>query len=194
MPIETEIKIPVDDLARIESRLRELGAELLGEFLQGDVFMDSRDHRLLEKDQGLRLRTLERIDHHDQDRQYVLTYKGARQKSSVKQREEIEVQVADPQATIDLLDRLGYSLMLYMQKRRRRYRLDGCNVELDTLPLLGNFVEIEGRREEAIHRVVKKLGLDSSQGITHSYACLLMAEARKRGLPTEPGRFVLETP
>lgn len=192
MPTETELKIPVDDLDQVEARLRKLHAQPIGQFLQDDMFFDSQDRRLLAADRGLRLRTLDRSDQPSAKRQYVLTYKGARQSSDIKKREEIEVEVSDPKAMIDVLDRLGFTLMLHLQKRRRRYRLSDCYVELDTLPVLGTFVEIEGPREELIRKVAHDLGLDPLRGTTESYASLLMAQARRRGLPLEPARFLLD--
>ena len=39
---------------------------------------------------------------------------------------------------------LGYSRVLSFEKRRESWKLGGCNVELDELPHLGTFVEIEG--------------------------------------------------
>lgn len=185
------MKIPVDDLAPVERQLHKLRAEPIGEYTQEDIFFDSPDQKLLAGDRGLRLRTLDRTDQPSSKRQYVLTYKGARQVSSVKQREEIEVEISDPKAMIDVLDRLGYGLMLHLQKTRRRYRLSDCSIELDTLPLLGHFVEIEGPREEIIQKVAHDLRLDPLRGITDSYASLLMAQARRRGLPVQPARFLL---
>lgn len=188
MPTEIETKIPVKDMATVEAKLKALRAEPLGEFVQDDMFFDSPDRQLLAGDRGLRLRTLEGGG---SSRRYVLTYKGARQAGALKQREEIEVGLDDPQAMIEVLDRLGYRLMLHLQKRRRRYRWNDCYVELDTLPILGCFVEIEGPREALIAQVARELGMDLSQGITDSYASLLMAHARGKGLPHEPATFLL---
>jgi len=191
MPIETECKIPVDDFAAVEAKLLEWRAEPHGDVLQDDLFFDSPDRRLLRADQGLRLRSVATIGRRN-PAQHVLTYKGARQPAQLKQREEIEVVISDPRAMADVLQRLGLVLMLHLQKRRKRYRLHDCWVELDTVPLLGRFVEVEGPTHDAIVHVVGRLGLDPSRGLTDSYASLLMAEARTRGLPTDPARFLLD--
>ena len=143
MPTETECKIPVADFGPIEARLQELGAEAHGEFFQDDRFFDSPERRLLEADQGLRLRSVVREDQAGAARAHP-DVQGARQQGQLKQREEIEAGVSDPQAMVEVLDRLGFTLMLHLQKRRKRYRLGGCWVELDTVPLLGRFVEVEG--------------------------------------------------
>lgn len=191
MPTETECKIPVDDFAAIEAKLREWHAEPHGEFLQDDVFFDWPDRRLLRADQGLRVRSVRPVGR-ETPPAHVLTYKGARRPAQLKQREEIELVIDDPQAMAIVLQRLGLALMLEVQKRRRRYRLHDCWVELDTVPLLGRFIEVEGPSHDAIIHVVSGLGLDLSRGLTDSYASLLMTEARKRGLPTDPARFLLD--
>jgi len=190
MPTETECKIAVADFRPIEARLEELRAEPHGEFLQDDRFFDTPQERLLQADQGLRLRSVVREDRTGAA-EHILTYKGARQKGSLKQREEIEAGVSDPQAMVDVLDRLGFTLMLHLQKRRKRYKLGGCWVELDTVPLLGRFVEVEGPDGEAIGQVARGLGLDLSRGLTDSYASLLMGQARQRGMQGRPAEFLL---
>lgn len=191
MPTETECKIPVQDFAPIEARLQALHAAPHGRFLQDDRFFDSADHRLLQADEGLRLRSLQPQDSPDSSPQHILTYKGPRQKAQLKQREEIETAITDPQALTDILDRLGLTLMLRLQKHRTRYRLDDCWIELDTLPLLGRFVEVEGPNHDAIAQVAAQLNLDLSHSLTDSYASLLMAQARQRNLPTAPAIFLL---
>ncbi len=90
-------------------------AEWVGEYLQDDMFLDTQERHLLAGDRGLRLRSVRRLDEADGERHYVLTYKGARQESTVKQREEIELEVSAPQPMLDVFNRLGYRLMLHLQ-------------------------------------------------------------------------------
>ncbi len=190
MPTETECKIPVEGFEDLETRLRDLSAQPGGEVFQDDRFFDSPEHRLLQADQGLRLRSVRPMDASDKV-EHILTYKGARRKGQIKQREEIELAVSDPDAMVEILDRLGFVLILHLQKRRRRYRLGDCWVELDSLPLLGKFVEVEGSDAETVGQVAGQLHLDLGRSITDSYASLLMDQARQRGLPTSPAKFLL---
>jgi len=48
-----------------------------------------------------------------------------------------------------------------------------CEVALDQLPLIGDFVEIEGPDEAKIATVQKSLGLTDLPHITESYASLV---------------------
>ena len=191
MATETECKVAVEDFGVIEARIVALGGEPGGEFLQDDRFFDSPQERLLRADQGLRLRSMRREGRAGAAAEHILTYKGPRQKGLLKRREEVEVVVLDPEAMVTVLERLGFALILHLQKRRRRYQLGGCWIELDSLPLLGRYVEVEGPDGETIGRVAGQLGLDLSRGIMDSYASMLMAEAKRRGMATRPGKFLL---
>ena len=56
-----------------------------------------------------------------------------------------------------LLIALGYKKKMLIEKTRRLYKLGGCEVALDYLKLLGEYVEIEGPGEKEIHEVQKCL-------------------------------------
>jgi len=149
---ETEVKFPVEDFEPVRQRLEQLRAEPLGTFLQDDRFYDFPDRRLLHGDCGLRVRTVTSSASDVSGLRHLLTYKGPRESGPAKRRLEIELAVSDPQAAAELLEQLGLQQILRLQKRRQRYRLNDCRVELDELPVLGKFVEIEGPDLPAIAR------------------------------------------
>ena len=66
-----------------------------------------------------------------------------------------------------------------MEKRRRLWRLGGCEVALDELPTLGSFVEIEGPDDERITDVQARLKLAKLPHVAKSYAQMIM-EGRSR--------------
>ena len=68
---------------------------------------------------------------------------------------------------------------MIVDKKRRVWQLGDCEVALDELPLLGDFVEIEGPDEETIATVQKSLGLTDLPHITESYASLIVRELRQ---------------
>ncbi|GAG52325.1 unnamed protein product, partial [marine sediment metagenome] len=154
MCTEIEAKLKVDSLQEIEDKLAELGAEFLEEQLQKDYYFDDASASLTKTDRCLRLR---RQLVNDSER-FFLTYKGAKEKSSFKRRQEIEIEIADANATRKLLLALGYQEILSFEKKRRVWRLGECSVGLDELPLLGSFVEIEGMDDEKIISVQRDLG------------------------------------
>ena len=71
---------------------------------------------------------------------------------------------------------------MVVEKKRRVWQLGGCEVALDRLPLLGDFVEIEGPDDEKIADVQERLGLAYLPHILESYACL--TERRSRRMKT----------
>ena len=105
-------------------------------------------------------------------------YKGAKEKSNYKKRQEIEIEVSDSESTQKLLLALGYKGKLTVEKKRRLWRLGGCEVALDRLNVLGDFVEIEGPDDEKISHVQKSLGLDDLPHIPKSYASMIAEQLR----------------
>ncbi len=71
-----------------------------------------------------------------------------------------------------ILEELGFTAMLIFEKRRESWELGSCKVELDELPYLGAFVEIEGE-PEAIDAVAKILGLGKTPIEKEGYAAML---------------------
>jgi adenylate cyclase class 2 len=169
MCIEIEAKLKVDSLQEIERKLVELGADFLAEQLQSDFFFDDVNSTLTKSDRCLRLRK-ETVG---KDERYFLTYKGAKEKSRLKKRQEIEFEIKDADSVRKLLSVLEYEQVLEVEKRRRLWQFNQCKVALDRLPLLGDFVEIEGSDEEKIANAQEKLGLSDLSHIAESYASLV---------------------
>jgi adenylate cyclase class 2 len=71
--------------------------------------------------------------------------------------------------------------VLVIEKKRRLWRLDRCEVALDQLPLLGNFVEIEGPDDESITKVQNSLGLSDLPHIPKGYASLIKDQLQQSG-------------
>ncbi|MHC4572395.1 MAG: class IV adenylate cyclase [Planctomycetota bacterium] len=169
MHTEIEAKLKLDSLQEVENRLAELKAEFLEERSQIDYYFDDVNRTLTKTDRCLRLR---RQLTKEQEKVF-LTYKGPKEKDQLKKRREIEIEVGNVDSTRKLLSALGYDQALVVEKKRRIYRLGGCVVALDELPLLGSFVEIEGSDDGKIVSVQKDLGLADLQHIPISYASLM---------------------
>jgi len=169
MNIEIEAKLKVESLEEVKCKLVELGAEFLAEQLQKDCYFDDGDRTLTKTDRCLRLR---REVVGDSDR-FFLTYKSAKEKNQFKKRQEIDIEIKDPDSTEKMLTALGYNRVLVVEKKRRIWRYRDCVVALDELPLLGEFVEIEGPNDEKISDVQNELALANLQHIVKSYADLV---------------------
>ncbi len=169
MCFEIEAKLKVDSLQEVESKLKQLGAEFLAEQLQTDYHFDDANKILTKADRSLRLRRQKS----GENERFFLTYKGSKEKSDFKKRQEIEIEIENADSMQKLLMALGYEMALSVEKKRCLWKLGGCEVALDELPLLGNFVEIEGPDDEEITNVQKRLGLANLSHVAKSYAHLM---------------------
>jgi adenylate cyclase, class 2 len=181
MAVEIETKIQVPSHADVRERLKQLGAQHVENVLQTDTFFDSEDRSLLAADRGLRLRRLHVADSKSPD-YFIVTYKGPRKHGALKSREEVEVTVGTDHDAVRLFESLGFMRVLTFQKRRESWKLADCKVELDELPHLGYFVEIEGPREESIIAVRDQLQLSSRPHVRASYIAMLATHLQENGI------------
>src|SRR5213075_900452 len=114
----------------------------------------------------------------------LLTHKGPVGHGALKKRQETQTGVADAQSMSQLLEQLGFVQWLKYQKRRQSWKIDECRVELDEIPHLGKFVEIEGPSDEAVMKCREKIGLAGQTLIKASYVAMLTAHLQERGEST----------
>lgn len=169
MCVEIEAKLKVDSLPDVENKLKKLGADFIAEQAQSDIQFDDVNSSLITTDRCLRLRLQSSGD----SKQVFLTYKGAKETSDFKKRQEIEIETKDAERTQRLLFALGYEKVLVVEKKRRLWRFGHCDVALDHVSELGCFVEIEGPDDETITDVQKRLGLAHLPSIAKSYAQMI---------------------
>jgi len=179
MPIEIEAKMKVESFEPILAALRQHNATSLGSHIETDTFFDTSDRALLAADKGLRLRVA--LDVNTKNSESLLTHKGPVGHGALKKRQETQTVVGNPEAMARLLEQLGFMQWLRYQKRRQSWQLDSCCIELDEIPHLGNFVEIEGPSDEAVMKCREKLGLASQTLIKASYVAMLTAHLQERG-------------
>jgi len=175
--VEIEAKLKVDSFEPVLTMLEEAGAEFVGEFRQFDTYFDDADKTLSSNDKALRIRRQVKGD----SEKIIVTCKGAKEASNYKVRSEDEVEVAEADSMERILNGLGFEKKMKIEKRRRMWRLGGCLVTLDELPLIGSFVEIEGPADEQIADVQTRLGLSQLKHIPQSYAKLIRKKLRELG-------------
>lgn len=173
MSIEIEAKMRLPSPENFLKKLEQAKAKLQGKQEELNLFFDTPDHRLRSADEGLRIRIT--TDIRSGKKVTKLTHKGPRAHGRLKNREEVELEIADSQAMIDILEALGYQEALSFEKVREIWKLDHCEIVIDQLPYLGMFVEIEGTSEKAVMAMRDKLGLASEPLIRSSYASILQA-------------------
>jgi adenylate cyclase class 2 len=113
----------------------------------------------------------------------VVTYKGPKiKKFGLKAREELNFAVESGKIFETMLDRLGFTKTLEVNKWRETFRLGTASVSLDTVDGLGTFAEIEVIVENEsdnptgqIGKIAKEIGVDG-EPILASYLELLLAK------------------
>lgn len=189
---EIEAKYRVKNFTGVEKALQAVGAKYLGTFLQTDSFYDKPGGELRKAGCGLRIRKLEVLqcpEGEQVDSRPVVTFKGpVKDQVNVKIRRELETKLDSAAVLEEILQvAAGFENVCTIQKRRISYRLGKCQIELDELPLLGFFVEIEGP-EEDIENNRKILGINTSH-LNTSYLHMLMEKRQELGISTNSITF-----
>ena len=179
MAVEIEIKLKVDDLSPVRDRLQQVGAERIGRTLETNIFFDTADRALLGSDCGLRLRHSRNLDGGSD--KLAVSYKGPRAEGTIKSREELEILIDNQDSATAMFARLGYEVVLTFEKRRETWRIDRSTIELDELPQLGSFVEIECPTQAEVLRIRHKLALASIPAVTQTYPDLVSHYLSDRG-------------
>ena len=172
MNVEIEAKMRIADPAELTSRLQGIAGDAVAEIIETDVFLDTAEKRLRSHDCGLRVRAEAHLLGETPDRTRI-TYKGPRETGPIKRREELELTVGSVDHAVLLLQRLGYHVQISFQKHRRRWHLNDCYIEVDHLPYLGDFVEIEGPTEEAVLAIREVIGLADHAFVQDPYVGIL---------------------
>lgn len=179
--LEVEVKYRNADRAAAVATLLEWGATLAQDRTDVDLYFQAPDRDLKETGEAFRFRRI--------GAKNFLTYKGPKRDTETKTRPEIEIALADGDATAAdterLLLALGYKPVTTVRKKRRIYEFtrDGFHIEacFDTLDHVGEFVELEIVVEEARYEAAKAtlLAVASDLGLTEketrSYLGLVIA-------------------
>ena len=177
-PIEVEIKLRLDRPDEILQRLRETGAIAIGSSKQEDTYLNAPHRDYAQTDEALRIRAT--------SEGAQITYKGPKLKGmDAKAREEINLQISDPDQFIRLFSALGFTPTAQVNKIREEWAYKGTTISLDTVTGLGTFVEIEVIAErsdcikalETIEQVKKDLGIEGYH-MQESYLELLLATTK----------------
>ena len=151
MNTEYEVRILEIDKASFINKLEKLGAEKVGDFFQKRYVYDFNP---VVKGKWIRLRT--------NGDESTLTIKNI-VSPLIDGTKEIEIAVSDFDKCNYILNELGYKARSYQENKRVRYIFDGVEIDIDTWPMLPTYVEIEGKSEEEVMTVVKKLGYNEDK-------------------------------
>jgi adenylate cyclase class 2 len=166
--IEIEAKVKLENPAKLRGLLKSAGAKYEGRALEKNWLYDHPERTLARNDKLLRLREKEKVS---------LTFKGPRERSEYKKREEMEICFPDASSARSLLEAVGFSQWFYYEKIRETWRLEASEIVLDELPGLGLFVEVEAPSDKEVEAIRKRLKLPREY-INESYVELLQRLAK----------------
>ena len=138
MNIEYEVRVLEVDKEALVKKIESLGATFIGSFEQKRYVFDTIPK---EESKWIRLRT--------NGKSTTLTYKS--------------VEAATIDGTHELLKACGINHRGYQENRRIQYILDGVEIDIDSWPLIPTYVEIEGKDEVSVMKMVKKLELNEEK-------------------------------
>jgi adenylate cyclase class 2 len=187
---EVEIKLRVQDVPALLSRLRRLGAKPRGRVLEQNTLYDTPDFDLRRDGRLLRLRVeapaASRLFPAGKERR-ILTSKSppspgaghSPRVSRYKERLEREAIIHGPHGWPDVILSIGLRPGFRYEKYRTSFRLRGLHLDLDETPI-GTFLELEGP-PRAINRIAKALGHSKRDYIRDTYWELYVKDCRRRG-------------
>lgn len=178
--IEVEIKLPIADKTQLEQDLQALGFAKGKLVKESDTYFNSDVYDLRERDSALRIRSCENMI--TGDVVTTVTYKGPKLDQVSMTRKEIEKEVSDANAFMDIFRGMGFYPLSPVCKVRQYYHLDVMTACVDKVEDLGNFLELEiivSREEERafalqqMEQILKALGHNRTETTRTSYLSML---------------------
>lgn len=152
---EVELKAVVDDIEKRRELVEKAGATLEFDGRLIDRRYGDSGGRLVLIDHVLRLRIYET----DRGRTGHLDWKGPTQYDrGYKVREELSTDIGDPEVLAQILESLGYSVILEIDRRIWQYKLGQATIRFERYPEMDDLVEVEGP-PESIEKGIAALGI-----------------------------------
>jgi len=151
MKTEYEVRVLEINHDEMVKKLEALGAELQFSALQQRYVYDFNP---VIDSKWIRLRT--------NGSKTTLTIKDLNAKT-IDGTKELEIEVDDFDKTNQILEELGYKNRGFQQNKRTQYILNGVEIDLDRWPLIPEYLEIEGKNEQAIYDCLDLLGISKDE-------------------------------
>ncbi len=181
-PIETEIKLRAESVAKARSLLRQHSFEVIRpRVFEQNLVLDDEQSSLWERGMLLRVRGAGKT--------VTCTFKGTEKPGRHKSREEREFRADDLESCVAFFAALGYREAFRYEKYRTELARAGepGHVTLDETPI-GVFMELEGPARW-IDRTAKELGFSAAAYITESYGRLYEKWCAAEGVEHGDMRF-----
>jgi len=158
MSTEIEVKILEIDPLSLIAKIESFGGKCLGDWLIYTTIYDFPDRKLLSKGGYVRIRNEGPVWH--------CTYKSKITQDSAKKMLELDMQVNDPEIADQILKALGLQEVLFFEKRRRHYVSGPIIFDIDQLPGIPPFLEIEAPSQEEVEAGMEILKIDRKKALS----------------------------
>lgn len=81
----------------------------------------------------------------------------------IENQKEIQLKIDNFNEGVALLEATGAKKKAYQESKRELWKLNGVEITIDEWPFLEPFVEIEGKSEDEVKEIARKLGFDYSK-------------------------------
>lgn len=160
-PIEYEVKFFPINLEDMRQKLQDAGASLMTpeRLMRRCVFAADANSGM----------TCTYIRIRDEGNKVTMSAKQHATDGKMDSQKEYETTVKDFDTTHQILLSAGLTQTGYQENKRETWQmLDGTLVELETWPQLPNYLEIEGKSEEAVKKTTSLLNLSWGEHIVQS--------------------------
>lgn len=154
MQTEYELKVPGIAIEHVEKKLINLWATLKSP----ERLMKRRIYEMSSKTEWMRIRL--RYDWY----QATLTIKEV-SAHTIDGTQELEVRVGDFDTMHQMLIKMWYVPLTYQENKRISRRLDDCDIEIDTRPMLEPYLEVEWKDSESVFEIIHRLWYSIDQTI-----------------------------
>ena len=181
---ELEVKARVENPDALARALAAAGAALVFQGEMTDRRYD-RGRSLEARDEVLRLRVYRPVDGGGGAAYGVLAWKGpVSTRGAYRHRAELESRIADPDAALALLQRLGLEVTLRIDRTITQYRLGAAVLRVERYPAMDTLLEVEGE-PAAIERAIAATGLPRERFVPESLPYFVRAYERRTGRRAE---------
>ncbi len=170
---EIELKFKVNNLDEVINKLESIGSKISNIICQDDsIFVENlANTESVEGSVWLRIRKT--------DDKIELNYK--KQSAKKMESEEIEFGVSSYEKANAFLEALGFKKWVEVKKQRRYTKYKDCNICIDKVERLGNFIELElliDKKEDIDYEqklldYAKELGIDTNNRINSHYDTMI---------------------
>ncbi len=186
---EVELKSVVDNLRQRCEAVEGRGATRVFTGQLQDRRYDTAERSLAARDHVLRVRIYRTGSHSRAE----LDFKGPTSlEDGYKVREELGTELADADAIVAMLDRLGYEVTITIDREIVQYDLDGTMIRFETYPRMDDLVEVEGLPDQ-IERAIVALGMPRAGFVADRLSDFARRFEERTGQPAAVSHAALAT-